>query len=172
MEIKLQLLEELSHFNMHFVADFVGNDKVRFDEIMRILMEENDPLPARAAWVAEIVTQKNPDFILPYMDKLVHKLSVFTHPGSRRNSLKILSRHEIPEELQGVLIDICFKWIEDAEKTVAVKIFALQIIENHLPLYPELAYELQGVIENQWGKNSVGFKSRAGKILKTIQKYT
>ena len=171
MEIKEQLLQELSHFNMHYVAEAIGGDMNKFDIIMSLLLYENDPVPPRAGWIAEIITQKYPQNINPYLDKLINKLGKFTHPGSRRNSLKILMRTEIPEDLQGPLIDICFEWILSPERTVAVKVFAMQIIQNHLPMYPELAYELRGVIEDQWEKNSIGFKSRGRKVLKETERY-
>jgi len=166
-----QLMQELSHFNMHYIADTIGDDEEMFAEIINILLNKKDPLPPRAAWVAEIVCQKYPDLIKPYLNKIVRGLKLYTHPGSRRNSLKILMRTEIPENLQGVLIDTCFEWLLSAEKTVAVKIFAMQIIENHLAFYPELAVELKEVIEDQWEKNSAGFKSRGRKVLKGLEKY-
>ena len=171
MDLRNQLMQELSHFNMHYIADTIGDDKEMFAEIINILLKSEDPLPPRAAWVAEIVTQKYPDLIDPYLDNIIQTLKVFTHPGSRRNSLKILMRTKIPKDFQGSLIDTCFEWLMSSEKTVAVKVYALQIIENHLTFYPELAVELREVVEDQWDKNSAGFKSRGRKVLQRLERY-
>jgi hypothetical protein len=171
MNIREQLLVELSHFNMNFIADSIGTNPDHFKTIMKLVLIEKDPVPARAAWVAELVSQKDPSLVEPWIGKMVDGLENFTHPGTRRNVLKILMRTKIPEEYQGQLIDICFRWILDEEKKVASKVYAMQIIENHLPQYPELAVELSEVINDQFEKNSAGFKSRGRKVLENLQKY-
>jgi len=157
---------------MHYIADALGADPVNFSSIMEMILNDEDPVPPRAAWVAELMSQKDPELIKPWMDNIIQNLEKFTHPGTRRNILKILMRTEIPEEHQGRLIDICFRWIMDENKKVASKVFAMQIIENHIPLYPELGVELSEVIQDQWDKNSAGFKSRGRKVLKNIQKHS
>lgn len=171
MDIRDQLLQELSRFNMHFIADFCGDSPRKFEMLVRLYIDEKDPVPARAAWVMEIISNSYPELLQPYIGEIISHLSEFTHPGSRRNGLKMLTRSRIPEDYQGSLIDTCFEWIMDGDKTVAVKVFAMQIIENHLSLYPELAYELKGIIEDQWDKNSAGFKSRGRKVLRNLEKY-
>ena len=80
----------------------------------------------------------------------------------------MLSRMSVPEQEQAFLIDLCFRWILDNEETVAVKVYCMQIIANHL--YPELKYELRGVIEDRFSRSSAGFQSRGRKILKMIEK--
>lgn len=82
----------------------------------------------------------------------------------------MLCRYEIPEEQQGVLIDLCFKYMVSELYPVAVKVHAMQIIYNHVLLYPELKEELVTVIEDQMANNSVGFKSRGQRILRQLEK--
>ena len=174
MNFNQQLAAELSHKNMHFVAHCVGKNEAYFREIIELLLHDKDPVPARAAWVAEIVTIDFPYLIDPYLHDLIEALPRFTHPGSQRNTLKILSRNceKIEDEDdQGYLIDLCFTWIKDQDITVAVKIFSMDIITSFVKVYPELAYELQSVIEDQFNKNSAGFKSRGRKTLKEIGRY-
>lgn len=171
MNIREQLLVELSHFNMNYIADSIGTSNDNFKTIMNLVLLDEDPVPPRAAWVAELVSHKDPSLVEPYIGKMVEGLENYTHPGTRRNVLKILMRTKIPEEYQGLLIDICFRWILDEEKKVAAKVYAMQIIENHLSKYPELAIELSEVINDQFDKNSAGFKSRGRKVLKNLQQY-
>lgn len=171
MDIREQLLVELSHFNMNYIADSIGTDPGNFAKIMRMVLEDKDPVPARAAWVAELVSQRDPGLIDPYTGEMIMKLEKFTHPGTRRNVLKILSRTKIPQDYQGLLIDICFRWLQDETKKVAAKVFAMEIIENHLPQYPELSFELYEIINDQFDKNSAGFRARGRKVLKKLQQY-
>jgi len=109
IDIRKQLLVELSRFNSDYIAHEIGNDKERFAELMKLLLEEKDPIPPRAAWVAETIYSSHPELITPFIKKLVQALSGFTHPGSRRCVLKILSQCKIPEKLHGPLIDLCFE---------------------------------------------------------------
>ena len=169
--IREQLLVELSYFNMHYVADSIGTDPDHFNTIMKLILKDTDPVPARAAWVAELVTQKEPDLIKPYLKDIIKGLKRFTHPGTTRNMLKILMRTKVSESLQGLLIDYCFTCIMHPDEKVAAKVFAMQIIENYVPIYPELAGELSEVIRDQFNKNSAGFKSRGRKVLKNMEQY-
>lgn len=171
MKIKKQLQVELSRFNTNYIANAVGTDPQHFSTLMNYILTEKDPVPPRAAWVAEIVSEKKPCLLIPWTGKLIEGLESFTHPGTTRNVLKMLMRVEIPEEYQGLLIDICFRWIADENVKVASKIFSMQIIENHVNQYPELAFELSELIRDQFNKNSAGFKSRGKKVLKNLQKY-
>ncbi|MCF8378837.1 MAG: hypothetical protein K9H49_04620 [Bacteroidales bacterium] len=171
LDIRKQLLQETSRFNADYIAHEISGDKEKFAVLMNIYLDGEDPFPQKAAWVAEIVSSIYPELIQPYLKQIVKKLPGFTHPGSRRNALKILMRTEIPEKLQGPLIDICFQWLSGNDQPVAIKVYAMQIIENHLKLYPELAYELREVIEDQWERNSVGFKSRGRMVLRGLGKY-
>jgi hypothetical protein len=170
-ELRDQLLQEISHFNMHYVAEAVGNDAVNFQKIMHILFTEKDPLPPRAAWVAEIVSGKHPAMVEKWIPELIQKLDSFTHPGSRRNILKILERNRVEDEdLQGILIETCFQWLSDRHKTTAVKVFSMQIIANYVKDYPELGLELKELIHAQLPDGSPGFRNRGKKVLNYIQK--
>ncbi len=170
-EFRDQLLQELSHFNMHYVAKAAGNDPGNLEKIISLMLNDHDPVPPRAAWVAEIISAENPGLIEPWIPAIIEKMNAFTHPGTRRNTLKILERHKVEDEdLQGLLIETCFQWISDRKKTTAVKVFAMQIIANYLTDYPELGYELSEIIREQFPDSSPGFKNRGQKILDYIQK--
>jgi hypothetical protein len=168
MNFKGQLLSELSRKNIDYVIHVVGDNQVFFDEIVELMLNEKASLSMRAAWVVEGACLKYPSLIFPHLDKVIESLQGDNHPGMQRNITKILSRIEIPEKWHGFLVDLCFKWISDPECTVAVKVYSMQILENMVKIYPELKSELRDVIEDQFNKNSAGFKSRGGKILKSL----
>ena len=90
--------------------------------------------------------------------------------GSLRSLLRLLSRHDIPEDEQGLLIDLCFSYLVSELYPVAVKAHAMQIIYNHVLLYPELKDEFITVIEDQAKNNSVGFKARGNILIKQMEK--
>jgi len=164
MNIRTQLLSELSRKNIDYTIHVLGNDKNYFMELIDIILNEEDPLPMRASWVAEGITLKYPDLISPYIKDLVKNLRKFTHPGTLRNLLKIFSRMDIDKKLHGILADICFEWIGAEDKPVAVKVHAMQILLNLTRTYPELKNELLEVIQEQTPRSSPGFKACAKKI--------
>jgi len=53
---------------------------------------------------------------------------------------------------------------------VAVKVHAMQIIYQHVLIYPELKEELSTVIRDQLENNTVGFKSRGMRLLGAMKK--
>jgi hypothetical protein len=168
MDIKGQLLSELSKVNIDYTIHVLGNDKDYFRELVNFILTEPDPLPMRAAWVIEGITLDYPEMIQPYIGMLIRNLRRYTHPGTRRNLLKVFSRMEIPEKYHGILIDICFDWISSEDRTVAEKVFAMQIIANHLKIYPELINEFIEIIDDQLPKNTPAFESRARLIKKKL----
>ena len=58
MDLRYQLMQEMSRFNMHYIAESINGDKEIFADLIYIVLNEKDPLPPRAAWVAEIVTRR------------------------------------------------------------------------------------------------------------------
>jgi hypothetical protein len=170
MDIKTQLLSELSRANVDYTVHVLGNDPAYFKELINFIFNEPDPLPMRASWVIEGITLKYPGMILPYIGMLIRNLRRYKHPGTRRNLLKIFSRMKIPEKYHGILLDVCFDWLVEEHINVAEKVFAMQIIANHLVFYPELVNEFLEVIHDQVPKNSPGFASRARLIKKEMAK--
>jgi hypothetical protein len=170
MDIRTQLLSELSRMNIDFTIQTLGNNKEHFRELISLVLTEKDPLPMRAAWVVEGITAKYPEIILPYMKDLITNLRKFTHPGTLRNILKIFSRMELDEKYHGILADICFEWIAKDEMPVAVKVYAMQILANLTRIYPELKNELFEVIDVQIPRNTAGFKAHARKVKMELNK--
>ena len=61
MNFREQLLSELSRKNVNYVIHVVGDSEAHFDSIIELLLNEKDPLPARASWVAEGVSARYPE---------------------------------------------------------------------------------------------------------------
>jgi len=161
MDIRAQLLSELSRANVDFTIHSLGNSKEHFRELIEIILNDKDPLPMRASWVAEGITARYPALIDPYMKELVSK---FSHPGTMRNILKIFSRIDINKKFHGEIAHTCFDWITDEDKPVAVKVYSMQILANLIRIYPELENEFMELIDEQIPRSSAGFKACAKKI--------
>ncbi len=165
MNFKKQLEAELSRRNTDFIVHVTENNPVHFRQLMQILLENKEPYSSRAAWVIDVICEKNAQLAKAYIQRMIRLLPNCRHNGTRRHILRILEKSDIPEVISGELIDYCFQAITDARVPVAIKVFSMQIIANYTKKYPELKFELRTVIEDQWDKNSAGFKSRGRKIL-------
>jgi hypothetical protein len=86
----------------------------------------------------------------------------------KRNTLRVLRYVEIPEDLMGIAADICFKYLLSGKEPVAVKVHAMDVLFNITRKFPELKEELKLAIEDQMPFGSAGFRSRGGKILKSL----
>ncbi|MEO6903085.1 MAG: hypothetical protein ABI315_08025 [Bacteroidia bacterium] len=168
MDYCTQLLKEHSRINMNGIAELVGHSPIEFKKIIEIIYNEKPPLPQRASWILAIVNNTHPELLVPYLSLFIDTVSEFKVNGIKRNMMVVLSKHTIPEELQGKLIDVCFNLILSNTETVVVKTEAMQCISNIAKEHPAIANELKLVIMDQLPKTTAAFHLRAEHILKSI----
>ncbi|MFY9307439.1 MAG: hypothetical protein WAQ28_00170 [Bacteroidia bacterium] len=166
MNFTAQLAVEHSRANTDFITKAIGSSTKKFKEIVDIIYNGHAPLPQRASWLLAAVNEKHPELLLPYIPLFITTVHKFKIDGIKRNMLSALSQHTIPEELQGQIVNTCFEFLLSPDETVAVKVFAMQIIANIAKQHPELQDELKAVIEDQLPKSSAAFHARAKRILK------
>ncbi len=150
----------------------VGNSEEKFNVLLELALYEKDPLAWRAAWILDGSDEHCPGLALHHISRIVQHLPVLESNSTLRSLLRLLCRYDIPEDDQGLLIDRCFSYMVSELYPVAVKVHAMQIIYNHVRLYPELKDELRMVIEDQAENNTVGFKARGKRIMQQLENLT
>ncbi|HET7818610.1 MAG TPA: hypothetical protein VFL70_04840 [Bacteroidia bacterium] len=171
MDYPKQLLKVHNRANTDKIAADIGSNERKFKQIIDIIYKEHPPLPQRASWVLSAVNAKYPKLLVPHLGLFVDTISQFKVDGIKRNMISVLAKHDIPEQLQGKLIDTCFKFMLSPTETVAVKVEAMQCIANLLPVYPDLITELKAVIHDQLPKTSAAFRARAKHVLKFASRH-
>lgn len=141
-----------------------------FHELLQLALHEKDPLAWRASWVLDGSDEFKPGLAQKHIPAIIKALPGLESMGSLRSLLRMLCRYDIPEEKQGILIDLCFSYLVSELYPLAVKAHAMMIIYNHVLIYPELKGEFITVIEDQADNNSVGFKTRAKNLIKQLEK--
>ncbi len=141
-----------------------------FITLLQLALYEKDPIAWRAAWVLDGSDEFKPGLARKHIGKTVKALPELESVGTLRSLLRMLTRYDIPENEQGLLIDLCFSYLVSELYPVAVKAHAMTIIYHHVLLYPELKNELIAVIEDQAENNSVGFKARGTILIKQMEK--
>lgn len=109
----------------------------------------------------------HPALINKHFSRLIKNLhQQGLHDAVKRNTLRLLQHLQIPQELEGEIMDICFTYILSPETAVAIKAFSLTVLHNLSKKYPEILPEIKLIIDERWNYESAAFKSRAKKILK------
>jgi hypothetical protein len=170
MDFRSQLTDIPSAIGKDLLIVEVIKSESHFIKLLELALHEKDPLSWRASWVLDGSDEKKPGLARKHISKIVKALPGLESKGTIRSLLRLLTRHEIPEEEQGLLIDLCFSYLISELYPVAVKAHAMQIIYNHVLLYPELKGEFIAVIEDQAENNSVGFKARGNILIKKMEK--
>ncbi len=172
MNYEVLLMKELSRRNMEYVAYCIGDDQAKFDGLMQLVLNATEPVVQRAAWAMDACLVSHPWLLLPYLETVIDALPRVSNDGVKRQIVKALSSNDIPESREGKITDICFNWLQSSTVPVAIKVHCMQILANVTVKYPELAPELQTIIQEQIPRNSIGFSSRGKKILNQLRKST
>lgn len=81
----------------------------------------------------------------------------------------MLQHIAVPEELQGTLAGICFKYLA-AKESVAIRVFSMTVLANLAQQQPDLRNELCLLLEDQLPYASPAFTVRANKLLPKLKK--
>ncbi len=130
MIIKEELLQEHSKSQTNKIADYIGNNKNRFKELMTLFLGKNELLNQRSAWVVSTVFKTQPQLISPYLKPIIKNMHHPVHDAVKRNTLKILQNLAIPSDLQGEVCQICFPLLQSHNTAIAIKVFAMTVIKN------------------------------------------
>jgi hypothetical protein len=142
-----------------------------FKTLMNCVLSEDKLLVQRGSWAMRWTFEKNPDLFQEYWKPLLEKLNHPLHDALPRNVLKMASELEIiPETIKDELADKCFEFLESRKQPVAIRVFAMDILEKICREYPELDNELALIIEEFMPHESAGFKSKGKKVLQIIKR--
>ena len=130
MHIREALLATPSKQQTIKIGSYIGNDPDRFHALMTIFLgddqDEGYRLTQCSAGVLSYVIEKHPTLIRPYLAQTIDLISLPGKPPAMvRNGLRLLQLIDIPEDLQGRIMDICFRFIEAHESAIAIKAFSL-----------------------------------------------
>ena len=169
MKLRDQILKEHSKANRDAIVKWVGDSQQRFDELFDLFLNDEYRVVQRAGWPLSYAVSAHPKFIQKHFSRLLKNLQKpGLHNAVRRNTIRLLQDVTIPQRFQGQVMDLCFDYINSPTEAVAVKAFALTVLDNLSKKYPEIKPELKTIIEDRWDYETAAFHSRAKKILKRL----
>ena len=170
MDIKSAFQKEHSKALTVRIVHYIGTDPERFKELMILFFGKDNRLSQRASWAVGFCGLAHPELIYPHLKQMVANLDNPVHNAIKRNTVRILAELDIPDDLLGEIADVCFRLLDDPKEAIAIRVFSMSVCFNITKREPELANELKLIIEDHYPHGSAGFKSRARKILKDLQK--
>lgn len=168
--IRAILTENYSKEGIREIVALVEKDKAAFQELMDIFLNGDKRSVQQSSWALTQLADTKPELLYPYLDDLVESLKRENiHDAVKRNTVRVFERMELPERLHGEIVSICFDYLADPKTAVAIKCFSMTTIWNICAYEPDLAIELELLIEEQMDYQTNAFKNRGKKILKAIQ---
>jgi len=169
MDLLQLLTDEHSKKQTDRIVNYIGNDKDRFAQLIKIFFQGEYRITQRAAWPLSNCVRHHPELITPWFKPLLDNLArKDIHVAVIRNTVRLLQDVSIPKRYQGRVMNSCFDFIQSPETPIAVKAFSLTILSHLSADYPEIAGELKLIIDDQWEQATPAFRSRAKKVLKQL----
>ena len=169
MDIKQELLKEHSKAQTMKIVNYIGTDTNKFEILMELFFHSETRVVQRASSVMNYVAEHHHEMIFPYLYKMVENINTSViHDAVKRNTLRIFQFIEIPENLYGKLINICFECMSSHSEAIAIKVFSMTVLSRICYYIPEIKNELRILIEDQLPYGSAGFKNRGNKILREL----
>src|SRR5580692_3634225 len=151
MDLLKLLREEHSKKQTDRIVSYIGADKNRFAELMKLFLKGEYRITQRAAWPLIYCVRYHPELIGPYFARLLDNLGrKDIHIAVIRNTVRLLQDVTIPKRYHGRVMTACFDFVQAAETPIAVKAFSLSILSNLSADYPEILPELKLIIDEQW----------------------
>lgn len=127
----------------------------------------------RAARVADLSCERHPELIRPYLTDMVRYLPELKDMAVKRVFLHILTRHSWVDDEEALcqMVDTLLMWIRDDNQAIAVRSYALTILENITRVIPELKREIVVVLEESlpyW--DSTALQNLGKKTIKRLTK--
>jgi len=171
VNLRNEILKEHSKLQCTKIVNWVGSNQQRFDELFELFVKDEYRVVQRAGWPLSNCVIVYPQFINKHWKQLIGNLKKPNlHGAVKRNSVRLMQDLEIPKKYHGEVMDICFKYLESPTEALAVKVFSMTVLANLAKLYPEIIPEIKILLEDQYPRQTAGFKSRANPVLKQLGK--
>lgn len=171
MDLHTELLKEHSRKQTEKIAGWIGNDAERFAALVKCFVEGEPRIAQRAAWVLRLATEKQLQLAIPYLGVIIKKAaSPGEHAAIKRNVVRIFNFVEIPEDVHGDVMNLCFALLATPGETIAVRVCSMYVLSTLARAYPDIRFELRQLIDDiLLHEPTPGLKAAAKKVLKTLK---
>lgn len=153
------------------IVTWVGNNPSRFRQLVELLLKGPQSVQIHASWPFSYCCEGFPELAGPHLKRLVSHLRKPGVSGSvKRSVVRSLQFILVPKSLLGEVANLCFGYLADPSEEPAIRIFSMSVLQNLVVEVPDLGSELKLIIEDQLPYATPGFRSRANKVLKHLNR--
>jgi len=170
----MNLLSELkidsSGARVRKIAWHVLEHPETFEELMSCFLSEDYRIAQRASNVVNHCVESKNELVYPYINTIIEHLKKTVHDAVKRNSMRMFQFIDIPEEYLGEIAGLGFKYLDSEKEAVAIRVFSMTVLYNITRKFPGIKDELKMMIEDHLPYGTAGFKARAKKVLKDLER--
>jgi hypothetical protein len=152
------------------IADYVGDNAIRFKELVKIFMAGPYRMTQRAAWPLSLCVERHPKLISPHLGKILRFATLpDVHDAVTRNTVRLLQFIDVPRKYRGQVVSMCFGYLATRGTPIAIQAFSITVLHNVSDNEPGLRRELRMILEGHLPYASPGYRARAQKVLRDLR---
>jgi hypothetical protein len=168
--IRKQLEKGFTKSHVLQIANHIGDDPKRFEELVSIFLQGPYRITQRAAHPLNECAKRQPQLLNRHLTRIVNAASLPNATESiKRNVVRLLQFVDIPAKHQGRVADLCFRLLVTKSEAVAILVFAMTVLAQIAIKNPELVQEVVALIEDGLPHATPAYRSRASKVLKQLK---
>lgn len=142
--------------NADLIAAEAAGSADKFEALFLVFEKGSKQISQRAAWPLSLVADKKPSFFsAAYLERLITKMEeADVHAAVKRNGTRILQVVEVPKEVEGIVMDVCFRYVHNADIEIASKCNAFTTLAHLAKKYPEIKNEIIAALDMGMQENS------------------
>ncbi len=74
MQIEKEILAVRSKDQAATLVKWVGKDKMRFQQLMEFLLQGDEPLAKKSAWIIGHCAEEHPELVSPWLKPMINKM--------------------------------------------------------------------------------------------------
>lgn len=157
--------------NLPFLINEIVRNSDYYQNLMEIALNDSTQKSWRAAYLVDKINDDYPELLIPYLQKIIEQVRIEKSAGKKRHFLKLISMNELNKYQQGHIFDFCIETFKSDKEPVAVRVHAMQILQNiaitEKELIPEIILIIGDEMENH---SSAGITSRGKKLIAKLQR--
>jgi hypothetical protein len=150
------------------VVDAVLKEPALFETIFNAMLADDPVVRMRAADAVEKISVIHPQYLQPYKDKLIKRISSIDQQEVRWHVAQLLPRLALSGPERKTVVNILFGYLNDKSKIV--KTFSLQALSDFAQQDDSLRPRVVEVLEDMIQTGSAAVKSRGKKLLSELKK--
>lgn len=169
MQLRKELASPLTARRKAQIADSILNRRILLDEVVSAFLGEDYRTTQNAAWILGTLASLDASLLTPHLSTFIRRAA---QPGAsdsiKRNVMRLLQFTPLPEKLHDGIASLAYKFFENRNEAVAIRVFAMTVLTRLAEIYPDIKRTLKQQITDELPYGSAGFVSRGKAMLKKL----